>query len=219
MRAAFRLLLWARKREVRAQLASLRKLHKQRLRELRAAQRNEGRQRKRWRLAALLVLLALALLLRCRCDEGPARIGPPAVAAPAVRPPPPPAAKKPKRRAPLQGRVVSQSRGAYPASKAVPHPWLDSFRLQVTSRSPRLAHCLQGSEKPGALRWSCEVDPAHGTVANQVLEPVGNGVELTGEQRACLMQVLSQPAYALKEGDMQSGAPSTPVRVGLVVEF
>lgn len=50
---------------------------------------------------------------------------------------------------------------------------------------------------PGALRWSASVNPQGGTVADQEMEPVGVGIDLTKEQRDCVATVLSKPVYKL----------------------
>jgi hypothetical protein len=175
------------------------------------AQKPERRRRWPW-LLALLVLLLLAWLLRdCGCNEGPEVAeapqvaGEPGEAAP-VEPPP----------APLTGTMDRLDRPELSAPPPAPVPWLASFRLQVAARSPRLAACFVGAAQPGTLKWTTSVEPSSGRVSDHSLEPMLGSVSLTAEQRDCVLGVLSDPAYRL---EVSAGAPSTPSRVGMVIEF
>ncbi|APS00767.1 hypothetical protein [Pajaroellobacter abortibovis] len=55
-------------------------------------------------------------------------------------------------------------------------------RLQVVARSPRIAQCLIGMDKPGALRWTSFVNP--GVASGQESGPT----ELS-KRAACLISV------------------------------
>ncbi|WNG58351.1 hypothetical protein F0U59_29125 [Archangium gephyra] len=92
---------------------------------------------------------------------------------------------------------------------------MDDFRIQVAARSPRLAQCFSGTERPGALRWTAAVNAASGSVSDHALEPVGTGGELSGKQRDCVQGVLSSPGYRLKPEQKQD----LPGRVSIVIEF
>lgn len=175
-----------------------------------------ARRKRRTTQAGLLAVLAL-LLLFVRCDCG-ARAGPPPGPldagmprpAPAPKPPPSPA-PKPK---PLTGTLESKRRGTLVQAPPDGPGWLEAFRLQVAARSPQLARCFTGSDRPGALRWSAAVDTRTGSVADHQLEPMGKSGDLRSAQRACVVKVLSQPPYRLE------GAGQTlPTRVSLVLEF
>lgn len=173
----------------------------------RSPREDERRRRRRWLL--LLMLLLLLLLSRCPCVPPPVPQG----AAPGVEtalpeqisspPDPPPAGVKRRDRPRFQ--VVAPE----------PLPWLAAFRLQVAARSPRLAECFTGADRPGALKWTAAVEPTHGRVSDPTLEPTLSSIELTQAQRACVLAVLATPAYTLDAGD----SPSTPSRIGLVIEF
>ncbi len=85
----------------------------------------------------------------------------------------------------------------------------------MAARSGRLSECFKGAEKPGALRWTTSVSPESGAVSQHELEPLGAGAEIQGEQRACVLQVLSNPAYKLGAAQKQA----LPNRLSLVIEF
>lgn len=161
--------------------------------------------RRRW------LLLALLLLLLGLCVSAP----PPPDAAP-TRPTEPAATlQSPPAPAPPTGRVARKARPRFENVAAEPLPWLAAFRLQVAARSPRLAECFAGAARPGALKWTAAVEPRHGRVSDHAVEPTLSSDELTGAQRACVVAVLSEPAYRL----VSEGSPSTPSRVGMVIEF
>lgn len=86
--------------------------------------------------------------------------------------------------------------------------------MQVAARSPRLAQCFKGAERPGALRWDVALNPSSGAVSDQFLETVG-AVELSAPQRECVERTLSNPGYHV------SALPSEglPTRVTLMIEF
>ena len=197
-----------RRRQLRARRAELQS-------QLRAARARRPRRRwRRWRWALLLLLL-LFLLRDCCCEEA---TGPTAPAVPApppavttatvVEPPPPPPP-------PVKARLRRRRRPALQAPKPPPRTWLDDFRLQVAARSVRLAACFEGIDRPGAVRWSCALDPASGKVSDQRFEPIASRTGLTPKQQRCLRKALAKPVYRLKVAD--DGA--TPDRVSLVLEF
>jgi hypothetical protein len=115
----------------------------------------------------------------------------------------------------LQGKVPEQPRPAFGPQNAGSPPWLDEFRMQVAARSPRLADCFTGVERPGALRWAAAVNPNGGSVSDHELEPVGVGTDLSADQRKCILGVLSSPKYQLTV----PGTSGLPNRVSLVIEF
>ena len=134
--------------------------------------------------------------------------------APAVVEPeePEPEPEAPPARAPIQ-RI---DRPAFETEPLDPLPWLDDFRLQVAARSPRLAECFVGAERPGRLRWTGAVEPARGRISQQLVEPMLLGDELSSAQQDCVAGVLAEPPYQL---DAEGEGASTPTRVSLVVEF
>jgi hypothetical protein len=199
----------------------LKKLMRERKRQLREqvaqmpAVRNA--RRKRWIRRGVISTILLLLLLFIRCDCGEAPLPEPAVAdagvpEKVVKPLKPPPKPKPP---PLDGKLAAQPRPAMGPQNPGGPPWLDEFRIQVAARSPRLAQCFTGTERPGSLRWSASVNPQGGTVADQEMEPVGVGIDLTKEQRDCVATVLSKPVYKLTA----PGAEGLPDRVGIVIEF
>jgi hypothetical protein len=195
-----------------ARRAALRARLDARLAEARA--RRPAQRRRRWPYALLLLLLALLLCLLppCRCE-------PPVVPEPGAPAPPAPAAEPlpaPPEPEPLPGgRVQRTERPDYPVHVPAPLPWLSAFRLQVAARSPRLADCFVGAADPGALKWSGQVDPGAGIVADASVEVLGGTSALTAEQRRCVLGVLAEPPYRLSA----SGQRGTPSTVSLVLEF
>lgn len=179
----------------------------------------EARRKRRIRRAALSSLLLLLLLfIRCDCGVPPVDSGPDAgvdagidagvkvkvkaTATKTVRPP-------------LTGKVESQPRPELAPSSPNGPPWLDEFRMQVAARSPRLAQCFTGTERPGALRLSGSVNPNAGTLSDLELEPVGVGIDLSQDQQKCIISVLTNPVYRLST----PGTEGLPERVSLVIEF
>lgn len=153
--------------------------------------------------------LPLLLLLLLRCVEVPAPIE--------VATTEPPTADGPVMTdAPLPGgRISRRDRPSFHAPAPEPLPWLAAFRLQVASRGTRLAACFVGAPRPGALKWTVAVEPRTGRVSDATLLPTLASDDLTSAQRECALDVLADPPYALDPAT----APSTPSRVGIVVEF
>jgi hypothetical protein len=203
--------LRARRRAARREVVVMRRELRERVRALRP--RDPRRRRRRLLAALAVVLLLLLLALRdCRCDGAPAP--PPAAKAgavvtrtPARLPPPSP---------PLTGRLERVRRPSFAEPAPGARPWLDDFRLQVAARSPRLSDCFRGSESPGGLRWTCALSATDGSTSDHELEPLRGTVAVSKDQRNCLVRALSSPAYHLRA---EAGAPSTPVRVSMVIEF
>jgi hypothetical protein len=169
---------------------------------------------RRKRLGLVLLLLLLLLLLLRRCEDQPtlpiARVQ---VLSPIRTGPGLPVTATPT---PPQSRLSRKDRPSYATEDPGPLPWIEDLRLQVATRSTRLAACFVGVTRPGALKWIAAVEPEQGRVSDQVLEPVLATEPLKREQRECVSSVLSEPVYRLRgEGD----ARSTPVRVSLVLEF
>ena len=174
-------------------------------------ERKRKRRQRRSRLALLVLLLLLLLVSRCNCVEDPVQELGPAQPVPELEAEMLPKPEPLPTRAPIK-RI---ERPAFETDPIDPLPWIASFRLQVSSRSPRLADCFVGAERPGRLRWTAAVDPVRGQVSEQHLEPVSAWDTLTQEQTACVKSVLKEPAYTLK---VTSG-PTTPTRVSMVIEF
>ncbi len=174
-----------------------------------ALARKKARRRRR-QLAALLVLLLLLLLrFDCDCAGAPPPVGP-TVEVVAVEPPPPIPDKPP-----LKGKLKPKKRPPVEVKPPAPPSWLDQFRLQVAARSPTLSACFNGTEKPGAMRYSGLVHARTGKVSESEVEPVFRGVSLTESQHACLIQGLTAKRYVLDEPD-----PDAPARrVSLIFEF
>ncbi|MES2639496.1 MAG: hypothetical protein V4850_08420 [Myxococcota bacterium] len=186
--------LLARRQELRAKIARSR----------RSVATDKRDRPLRW---PLLLLLLLLLLLVCTRPPPPPEAAP--LAAPAAATPAPAAPALPT------GRVARRDRPRFESPAPEPLPWLSSFRLQVAARSPRLAECFAGAPRPGALKWTAAVEPLHGRVSQHTVEPTLSSDELSGTQRACVLAVLTEPPYRLEAGK----SPSTPSRVGMVIEF
>ena len=202
-----------RRKEIRRWLRDARQQARGRVDERLVAARRDRRRRRAERAVGLAVVVAVLSFVRCDCGEG-ARQGQSEEkvladagvkrAADAGRPP-----------GPLSARVERLPRATYLAGSMEAASWLDEFRLQVAARSPRLAQCFTGSERPGALRWSVALNPSSGVVADHELEPVGVDPGMKETQRECIEQVLSNPAYRLKAATEDSVSR----RVSLVIEF
>lgn len=203
----------ARRAAFRARAAGLRAMqeqHRSRLRERRRA-RKKGEDR-RWRWLGLLLLLLLLAILCCggwRCDEP---VVEPVVEAPVEGGP---GEVEPAEPDEPDGRIDRQERPGFKAPPAPPPSWIDAFRMQVAARSPRLAECFEGSDRPGTLKWTTTVEPTTGLVSEQELEPMLMSAELTSRERACVLGVLEDPPYKLDPGEERT----TPSRVGIVIEF
>jgi hypothetical protein len=191
--------LKARMREIRERVA-----------EIPAVKAARARRKRRNRIVFFLIALLLGLLVRCDCGGEP--------------PPPEPAAPEPvmhdagvpkTKPPPFNQKVKTQHRGAYGIETPAPPPWLDEFMLQVTARSPRLAQCFTGSDRPGVLRWTASVNARNGVPSDHELELVGGGNELKKAQRDCVLGALSSPPYKLTAPD----AGGLPDRVSVVLEF
>lgn len=217
-RAELRRQMRERKKTLRAELSRRRAEARAQVEQLPAVRKAKLRRRIR-RSAVLMALLLLALFVRCDCADAvspaaapPAEVKAPELPAPAKAPPAVPV-KVPVE--PLKGKVPSQPRGTL-HSEARPAPsWLEAFHLQVSARSPRLAECFTGADRPGALRWAASLNAKSGTVSDHELEPLGVSADIDSKQRECLIRVLSNPPYRLK---LAEGEP-LPNRVGLVIEF
>lgn len=174
-----------------------------------------ARRRRRIKQAiTVAVILLLLLLIRCEGPGAPVEVanavvdaGPQPVAT-VVQP------AKPRRPKPV---VASKpvERPDFDAPERLQAKWVDAFRMQVAARSPRLASCFNGTDRPGALRWTTLVSRETGAVGNHDFEPMGAGGSLNSTQLDCLAQVLSKPGYSL-EGVPPAGLPE---RVSLVIEF
>lgn len=203
-----------RKKELRRSVEFMKRAARERVEQLPSVQREKRRKRIR-RAVTIAALLLLAMLVRCECQPPPVPPPEPVVKpAPAeVKPKKPePPASKPKA---FSERMTRQRRGNYQNEAQTSPSWLDDFRIQVAARSPRLAQCFSGTERPGALRWTAAVNVASGSVSDHALEPVGTGGELSGKQRDCVQGVLSSPGYRLKPEQKQD----LPGRVSIVIEF
>ena len=214
MSRADRQALRARRREIRAELARRKAAARHALAQKRQAL-GGGKTRKerhRRRLVALLLLiLLLALLPDCDCSEPepePEPIPPSLLGEGAVEDEDPPPVS-------LGGRIRRQDRPEFASPAPAPLPWLDAFRMQVAARSPRLATCFVGVSQPGTLKWTTSVEPMTGQVSEHELEPTLLSEPLTRRQKACIIDVLSEPTYQLQA----NGERSTPSRVGMVLEF
>jgi hypothetical protein len=208
------------RRQMRRQKTALRSSMKQTRKQVRAqvdqlpAVRRERRRRAVRRTLLLALILLLLCLIRCDCQSGPA--AEPVAAEPIAEVVKPKVVvRAPVKRAPLQGATAHQPRSAFPAEAPGNPTWLEEFHLQVAARSPRLAQCFTGSDRPGALRWTSSVNPESGAVSDHELEPVGPASELGHEQRECIIRALSSPNYKLTVPK----AEALPNRIGLVIEF
>ncbi|WP_224243878.1 hypothetical protein [Hyalangium gracile] len=203
-----------RRLELRQAMRLAGKQARERLEQEPAVRRERARRRLR-RAVGLAVLVLLASLLRCDCGQPPPPEVPKVEAKEVVEPKTATPVPPPPRKQPLRGQIKSQDRASYQGPERDSAVWIDEFRLQVAARSPRLAQCFTGSERPGALRWTASVNPRSGAASDHELEPVGASGELRREQHECIVRALSSPLYRLSapQGD------SLPQRVGMVIEF
>lgn len=177
--------------------------------------RRRGRTGTGLAMVAGLVLLLLLLFLRpcTSTDPGPLDyitgppMPPPAVRVARERPSPTPRA--PKLSLPRIDRPDLQTEAPDPPA------WIAGFRMQVSARSPRLAECFVGAERPGRLRWTATVEPDSGRVSQQLVEPQLVSEDLSARERDCVVGVLAVPPYQLVARD----DAETPSRVSLVLEF
>lgn len=173
----------------------------------------KARRRRRVRRAVMTALLLLLLLLiRCDCGAPPVLVGQSVDAGVDAGAPP---IATPHKKSRTEGiRSVKRARNPWETDTRPGPAWLESFRMQVAARSPRLAECFSGTQRPGALRWGVAVNPVQGTVSDHSFEPLGAS-EITQAQRECLTRVLSSPRYQVAAGDV-SGVPP---QVTLTLEF
>lgn len=160
----------------------------------------------------LLLIAVIILLALSRCFDEPVFDFPPEkVEAPSPSPLPITATPQPPAQ-PAVPRTPVRKRPKLTVPPAQAPRWLDDLRLQVGSRSPRLAGCLTGTPIPGHLRWTATLNRSTGVASDHELDVDG---ELSRQQRTCLIEVLSAPPYDLRK----NGAETLPERVSLVIEF
>jgi hypothetical protein len=196
----------ARSAAMRVQMAEKREA----LKAKQKAQKPDERRKRGLLLLLLALLLLLLFILCCGCGPPPlegAGEPEPDVEEPLVEEVPPPA--------PFTGNLKKKPRPDFQTAPPRPRTWLSSFRMQVAARGPRLARCFEGAQGPGTLRWTTSVAPLEGRVSEHTLEPALLSEGLTTKQRVCVVGVLEEPPYKLDVGD----EPSTPSRVGMVIEF
>jgi hypothetical protein len=204
--------LRARRQEIRQRRSALRRELRARRRALRAA--GTGRRRRLWAAVVVFLLTLLLLLQDCRCSAPaatPPAVGPQAVPAQDDQPAP----ASPDTRVASTGQLPRIARPSFDNEAQRPLTWLDSYRMQVSARSSRLAACFVGAARPGTLKWTASVEPSQGRVSDQTLEPTLLSDALSQRQRDCVFAVLADPPYQLRTGTERS----TPVRVGMVIEF
>jgi hypothetical protein len=203
-----------RRDELRKSLRLTGRQAREQVEQLPAVRRARARRRLRRTLGVALLLL-LASLVRCECEQPPPMEAPKVEAkAPAEveveRPVPTPA-----QRSPLRARIETQARARYQGPERASPAWIDEFRLQVAARSPRLAQCFTGLDRPGTLRWTASVNPRSGAASDHELEPIGASGALRREQHECVVRALSNPSYRLTAPQGES----LPQRISLVIEF
>jgi hypothetical protein len=203
-----------RRIELRKSLRLTGRQARERMEQLPEIRRARARRRLRRMLGAALLLL-LASFVRCECAPPPPPEVPKVEAKGAAEPQVAPPVPVPVRRQPLHARIEPKARASYLGHDPASPAWIDEFRLQVSARSPRLAQCFTGSDRPGTLRWTASVNPRSGAASDHELEPVGASAELRREQHECIVRTLSSPPYRLTA---PPGEP-LPQRVSLVIEF
>lgn len=209
----------AMRADLRANQRALRAEMKSKGRELRRnpeVMRLISRRRRRLLIRILLVVILIYLLLQldCRGDtavELPSlnEIATEQIDAPLRQ------IRKRKQRRKLSGKVKSEQRGNLALDLSSVPPWLDAFRLQVAARSPRLARCFEGNERPGAMRLSALVNAGSGRMSEPAIEPAFRGADLTSTQEKCLLRVLASQPYKLGADAPQAASR----RVSLIFEF
>ncbi len=208
--------LRARKRALRAELARRKAEARAELERQRQALGLAPARRDRrlaWVLLALLAVLLL-LLSDCSCQPEPPQQAAPGPAAEEPEPELTPPVEAPKRpQAP--GRIARLDRPEYRSEVPEVLPWVAAFQRQVEARSPRLAACFVGAERPGRMKWTAAVAPETGRVSEHSLEPTVADEVLSRVQRQCLIGVLSDPPYRFQVVEGRA----TPSRVSLVIEF
>jgi hypothetical protein len=202
----------ARKKALRQDLARTKARLRARLRRNPLLRRARRRRWRRLGTIAAGVIVAMLLLQRCACGPPPP---------PAVGPTkdagvtPPEAGVRVKTVSLTAPHLGHHPRATLPIEPVAPPPWLEEFHLQVAARSPRLAECFRGQEKPGALRWTTAVNSKNGAVFDSEFELLGDTTWMPG-QRECVTEVLSKPPYRFESPPPPS---ATPPRVSLVLEF
>lgn len=203
-----------RRLELRKSLRLKGRQARERIEQQPAIRRARARRRLR-RTLGVAVLLLLASLMRCECEPPPPSEVPKVEAKGEVETKVEPPVPAPVRRQPLRAQIEPQARTRYQGAERASPDWIDEFRLQVAARSPRLAQCFTGSDRPGTLRWTASVNPRSGAASDHELEPIGASAELRREQRECVVGALSSPLYRLTAPQGES----LPQRVSLVIEF
>ncbi|MEZ4316668.1 MAG: hypothetical protein R3F61_04170 [Myxococcota bacterium] len=190
------------------QLRAKREAMRARLAERRRARPAKRRPSRGW-ILVIVVLILLFLLRDCSCSPPPPECEPGPV--PECGP-----AEPEEVEAPLPNeRIPRRARPPFAGQDPAKLPWIDAFRMQVAARSPRLGACFIGADRPGTLRWTTFVEPVEGKVSEHELEPMLLTDDITAQERACVLAVLTEPAYTLPVDETRS----TPSRVGLVLEF
>ncbi len=205
----------ARKKELRAAVRVMKQQARERTAQIPAVKEARARRRRILRNLGVVIILLLLMLMRCECGPGvPPAVEPKVVEKIEVKPKKKVVVKvAPKK--PLDGQGTKTNRGALGVGAPAPPTWIDEFQLQVAARSPRLALCFTGVERPGAIRWSTSVNPTSGIAADHEFEPIGVSTELTPVQQECIVKVLQNPAYKLTAPEKEG----LPNRVSLVIEF
>lgn len=203
----------AQRKALKAQMKAMRAQVRAQVAELPAVKRARQRRTIRRAITATIILLLL-LLIRCDCGPGAGAVK--ELEKPEVEPKTKPDAgvKVPPKK-PLTGKGTRVNRGAFGVAAPPPPSWIDEFQLQVAARSPRLAQCFLGVERPGALRWAASVNGKSGAATDHEFELIGSVDDLTADQRECLIKVLSYPPYKLTAPEKEA----LPNRVGMVIEF
>lgn len=209
--------LKARRLELKAALARSRREAREKLNGLPPLRAARARRRRNRIAVMVLLAAALGLLIRCECAASRIRADAvePAAEAPAPPEPKPPQVKAKPPTPKLVAKVEPTLRGGYTEGARTPPSWIEEYRLQVAARSPRLAACFTGVERPGSLRWTASVNPSSGVVSDHELASIGGGAELAKAERECLIKGLSEPPYRLR----QDAADALPVRMTLAIEF
>lgn len=197
------------RKAIRAQLSKMRVAARAKVAQLPAV---KAARRRRWFRRSLLIALVLLLLfIRCDCGPTPALEQPKGEVAKVADAG---VARAPQKKKPQKDKVGQNPRRDWETGSQLGPAWLDEFRLQVSARSPRLASCFTGTDRPGALRWNVALNPETGAVSDQILEPLG-ATDLSETQQACLRTALASPKYRITAEDRLS----VPSRVSLMLEF
>jgi hypothetical protein len=209
----------AMRAELRAKQKATKADMKSKVRELKRnpeVMRAMNRRRRRLLVRILLVVILIWLLLQLDCSGDPVTDLPPVneITTEQVDVVPKKIPKRKQRRK-LAGKVKSEPRGKLALEVPPVPPWLDAFRLQVAARSPRLARCFEGNERPGAMRLSALVNAGSGRISEPVVEPAFRGTDLTSTQEKCLVRVLAGQPYQL----VAVAPEAASRRVSLIFEF